>query len=100
MIAQLIHLTWFLGSELVADLKAKTKSSTPRGSPGTGLPTPGLGCLWQPLEPYGKIFRNLADSLGTPIFSLPLETSCATNGSKLEIYLCMQVLSRVPDFEK
>ena len=43
MITQLIHLTWFLGSELVADLKAKTKSSTPCGSPGTGLPTPGLG---------------------------------------------------------
>ena len=30
--------TWFLGSELVADLKAKTKSS----SPGTGFQTPGL----------------------------------------------------------
>ena len=42
MITQLIHLTWFLGSELVADLKAKTKSSTPCGSPGTGLPTPAL----------------------------------------------------------
>ena len=32
-----------LGSELVADLKAKTKSSTPCSSPGTGLPTPALG---------------------------------------------------------
>ena len=31
-----------LGSELIADLKAKTKSSTPCGSLGTGLPTPGL----------------------------------------------------------
>ena len=45
MITQLIHLTWFLGSKLVADLNAKTKSSTPCGSPGTGLPTPGLGAL-------------------------------------------------------
>ena len=42
MITQLIHLTWFLGSELIADLKAKTKSSTPCGSLGTGLPTPEL----------------------------------------------------------
>ena len=31
-----------LRSELVADLKAKTKSSTPCGSLGTGLPTPAL----------------------------------------------------------
>ena len=34
-----------LGSELVADLKAKTKSSTRCGSLGTGLLTPGIACL-------------------------------------------------------
>ena len=42
MITQLINLTWFLGSESFADLKAKTKIGTPRSSPGTGLPSPGL----------------------------------------------------------
>ena len=42
MMTQLTHLTWFLGSEPVADFKVKTKTSTPCGSPGTGLPTPAL----------------------------------------------------------
>ena len=34
-----------LGSELVADFRVKTKASTPCGSPGPGLATPGLGGL-------------------------------------------------------
>ena len=42
MITRLNHSTWFLGSESVADFNVKTKNSTPCGSPGTGLPTPGL----------------------------------------------------------
>ena len=42
MITQLIHLTWFLGLNWLLILRRKTKSSTPCGSLGTGLPTPGL----------------------------------------------------------
>ena len=36
LIDQLTNLTWFPGSELVVDIKAKTKTSTPFGSHGPG----------------------------------------------------------------
>ena len=35
-------LTWVLGSEIVANIKAKTKTSTPCGSPGPGVRTTSL----------------------------------------------------------
>ena len=41
-ITQLTCLTLFIGSESVSDSKGKTKTSTPRGSPGPGSPNHGL----------------------------------------------------------
>ena len=37
-------LTWFPGSELLAEIKAKTKTSTPCCSPGLGITTPAVRC--------------------------------------------------------
>ena len=52
---------------------------------GTWLDTPGLGCLWQPLEPYGKKFRDLSFPKDS---CLHLDRSSTTNRSKLEVPLC------------
>ena len=47
---KLTHLTWFLGSGLVSDIKAKTKTSTPYSSPGPEVrTTTSLPALFYPL---------------------------------------------------
>ena len=80
MITQFIHLTWFIGSELVADLKAKRKSS----SPGTGLPTPALA--------YGSVPQSFKIAVIKPILKKP---NMDPNPNKLQAYLKPPFLSKI-----
>ena len=87
LITQLTRLTWFLGSESVAHIKVKTKTSSPCGSPGPGVKTAGLNS-----QSHSLCFPTVPDLSGSFLL-VPFSSLTLLVASAYDIFLFTLVLS-------